>query len=206
MNKNILFLTQFKCLQNNNKYLHNIFFKIYRAIPKTWKYHSDYFKVLNVLHESELRMKRKVELELKIQLANLLKEALMNVKFYKETIKIQPSEINPMNVYSILEEFPVGVKSQDCFIRNYPHNLTIELLYDMGLIGTILYYLPFLHLLFFSFSHRKYPNRSDDCVLFTILAVLFILYEQTSGDLYSNTLPYIFTACAANSIGKKNFA
>ena len=86
------------------------------------------------------------------------------------------------------------------FSRHYPHNLTVELMFEMGLIGTFLYYLPFLHLLFLNFKKRKTLYKSKDFILFSTLTILFMLYAQTSGDFYANSLPYVFISCAAKSL------
>ncbi len=71
-------------------------------------------------------------------------------------------------------------------IRWYPHNIFIEILYELGLAGLILYFLPLIYGFYRSISKRK------NWVFFVL--VLYFLFAQTSGDITGNNYIPIFLA------------
>lgn len=74
--------------------------------------------------------------------------------------------------------------------RSYPHNITVELLYEIGFIGVICYYLTTLiPLLLFYKNHRVNKEKS---ILASVL-VLFLLYAQTSGNMVGNSFVFVFS-------------
>jgi len=88
----------------------------------------------------------------------------------------------------------VGKSLSGFYVRDYPHNITIELLYELGIVGLILYYLPFVFLLF---SYKQFLNK--EIFVYFILTFVFLLFAQTSGDLQANPVPFIFLALVVSS-------
>jgi O-antigen ligase len=74
--------------------------------------------------------------------------------------------------------------------RSYPHNITIEVLYELGIFGLGLYYLCLLLPLYI-----YKINRGTDSQLGLLMSIhiVFILYSQTSGDFFSNAVPFVFS-------------
>src|SRR5690606_26304668 len=73
--------------------------------------------------------------------------------------------------------------------RDYPHNVNIEMLYEFGIIGVITYNLIIFFPVALALLRR---DRSKLVNAYITLVLLFYLYSQTSGDLVTNTLSFIF--------------
>lgn len=74
-------------------------------------------------------------------------------------------------------------------VTDYPHNIVIEMLYETGLIGVLIYFSPLIipFLLFFKVKHKldkKIP------VLVSCL-FMFLFYAQTSGNMVGNSFVFI---------------
>lgn len=76
-------------------------------------------------------------------------------------------------------------------INSYPHNLTVEILYELGIIGLILFYSPTFISIWFS---KKYKMDESNFSILTTILVLFFLYAQTSGNINGNSFLYVLTA------------
>jgi O-antigen ligase len=72
------------------------------------------------------------------------------------------------------------------YVREYPHNLLIEILYELGIIGIVTLMVQFLFAAILFFKGLK------NWVFFAY--VLHVLFSLTSGDLVSNNLIFIFFA------------
>lgn len=73
--------------------------------------------------------------------------------------------------------------------RDYPHNINIEMLYEFGIIGVLLFNILLIFPLILLVRKR---NRSKLINSYVSLVILFMLYAQTSGDLIVNNIPFIF--------------
>lgn len=73
--------------------------------------------------------------------------------------------------------------------RDYPHNINVEILYEFGIVGVLLYNILLLVPIFFLIRKR---NRSKLINSYISLIILFMLYAQTSGDIIVNNIPFIF--------------
>ncbi|MDZ7860513.1 MAG: O-antigen ligase family protein [Candidatus Krumholzibacteriota bacterium] len=62
--------------------------------------------------------------------------------------------------------------------RWYPHNILLELLYEVGLLGMIIYFIPIFYAVGSTIKQQK------TWIFFAV--VLFFLFAQTSGDLVAN--------------------
>lgn len=96
----------------------------------------------------------------------------------------------------------VGESLSGAFQREYPHNITVELLYELGLLGTILYYSFFMILLV---ALNREQLLIDRYFTYIILIIVFLLHAQTSGDLMSNEMPLVLVAlvCGSNTMKRK---
>jgi hypothetical protein len=83
----------------------------------------------------------------------------------------------------------VGEPIEGTFTRSYPHNVTVELLYELGLLGMLIYYLPFV---VFLFHDRKFLSK--ELFPYVVLVFVFLLHAQTSGDLMANGVPFLLLA------------
>lgn len=80
----------------------------------------------------------------------------------------------------------VGLSLSGSYVRSYPHNITSEVLYELGLLGGFLYYLPFMLLL-----PKLKKLLKCGCGDYLVLLMIFLLHAQTSGDLISNPIPFL---------------
>ena len=78
--------------------------------------------------------------------------------------------------------------------RLYPHNIFMEIILELGLIGLILFVLPFLFLLNdFLITKNKINNEENrQIILWIMLIILFFLNAQVSGDINDNRLLWFF--------------
>lgn len=74
---------------------------------------------------------------------------------------------------------------------SYPHNITIEMLYETGFVGVICYYLPLVIALILFYKERG-KVKEDVAILASVL-LMFLLYAQTSGNMIGNSYVFIFT-------------
>jgi O-Antigen ligase len=72
------------------------------------------------------------------------------------------------------------------YVREYPHNLALELLYEIGLFGLFVFLLQFIFALVLYFKGLK------NWIFFAY--VLHLLFSLTSGDLAANNLIFVFFA------------
>lgn len=100
-------LIHFKNNIKNNKLLYNEFSRLKALFPKRLYYPSCYFLVfqLNSLNETE-EGKIKVDAVLRSRLADLLRDALQNVPYYRDTVKLNWRNIVAENVWEALMQFP----------------------------------------------------------------------------------------------------
>lgn len=85
--------------------------------------------------------------------------------------------------------------------RKYPHNIVLEVLYEFGTIGLLLFLFIFLlpYILFLR-SHRSDKNIA---LLLTIYT-LYLLFSQTSGDITGNSMLFVLTAYLFTTISYCN--
>src|SRR5690606_34402204 len=77
----------------------------------------------------------------------------------------------------------IGSSLGYAYERIYPHNLLIEILFELGLIGLIVFMLQiFYSIKLFYKGHRNW--------LF-VAYILFLFYSLTSGDLVANNFVFI---------------
>ena len=78
--------------------------------------------------------------------------------------------------------------------RLYPHNIFMEIVLELGLLGLILFVLPFLFLLNdFLITKNKINNEENrQIILWIMLIILFFLNAQVSGDINDNRLLWFF--------------
>lgn len=81
-------------------------------------------------------------------------------------------------------------------IRDYPHNLTLEVLYELGLFG-----LAMLGWLFIYPIYVRYKNTGE-INSFTVILLFFIINTQFSGDLLSNTMWIVFAFLTLSSVSR----
>ena len=79
-------------------------------------------------------------------------------------------------------------------IRVYPHNIFVEIILELGILGLILFMLPFLFLLNdFLITKNKISNEESKQIIFWImLVIIFFLNAQVSGDINDNRLLWFF--------------
>lgn len=75
--------------------------------------------------------------------------------------------------------------------RSYPHNIYIEILYEFGFVGFLIFNGLLLSPIFFAMLKKRRPREIDT---FATISILFILYAQTSGDLFANNLMFVFVS------------
>jgi O-antigen ligase len=72
----------------------------------------------------------------------------------------------------------------------YPHNITVELLYELGLVGLLFYYfllsIPF-------WNHKKNKLINKNISIHKTIILMFILYAQTSGNMVGNAFLFTLT-------------
>jgi hypothetical protein len=89
--------------------------------------------------------------------------------------------------------------------NGYPHNIFVELFYENGIIGLIL----FLSLLFSTLWRSIHINNRIERVLFTVSILFFLFASMTSGDIAGNPFLFIFIVyanyCYLNSYIRTNF-
>lgn len=95
--------------------------------------------------------------------------------------------------------FGVGLGGFSYIITNrdiisYPHNIFVEIILELGLLGLILFILPFLFLLndFILTKNKINENEYSQITFWIILTVLFLLNAQVSGDINDNRLLWFF--------------
>ena len=76
----------------------------------------------------------------------------------------------------------------------YPHNIFVEIILELGLIGLILFILPFLFLLndFILTKNKINKNEYIQIIFWIMLTILFLLNAQVSGDINDNRLLWFF--------------
>ncbi|MCK4358653.1 MAG: O-antigen ligase family protein [Candidatus Cloacimonetes bacterium] len=79
-------------------------------------------------------------------------------------------------------------------IRAYPHNIFVEIILELGIIGLVLFILPFLFLLNDFILTKNKINESEygQIIFWIMLTVLFLLNAQVSGDINDNRLLWFF--------------
>ena len=83
--------------------------------------------------------------------------------------------------------FPiVGTYNQ----RYYPHNITVEIFYELGFLGVFLFFL-LIFIPLWLYKKHKIPGGDFGTILALYCLVLF--YSQTSGDLTGNSLIFVFS-------------
>jgi O-antigen ligase len=76
--------------------------------------------------------------------------------------------------------------------NGYPHNIFVELFYENGIIGLLL----FLSLLFSTLWRSVHINNRIKRVLFTVSILFFLFASMTSGDITGNPFLFIFIVYA----------
>lgn len=79
-------------------------------------------------------------------------------------------------------------------IRDYPHNLILEVVYELGVVGFFLLIWLFLYPIHMQYKYKKKINA------YTVILLFFIINAQFSGDLLSNTMWIIFAFLTLSSI------
>jgi hypothetical protein len=95
-----------------------------------------------------------------------------------------------------------GYALSNDYKRTYPHNVIIEVYYEFGIIGVLIYLIPYLLVAvkFFKRVIRRYFIQPDELFILSII-ILSFFYSQTSGDIYTNQYGIIFSFLYLN---KKN--
>jgi len=79
--------------------------------------------------------------------------------------------------------------------RFYPHNIIAEMLYELGILGTIIFILQPIHVFYLYFKNKHN--------IFVYLYFLFLLFSLTSGDLVGNNYLFLFYGLVIISSRKK---
>ena len=95
--------------------------------------------------------------------------------------------------------FGIGVSEFSYISANregklYPHNIFMEIILELGIVGLILFILPFLFLLNdFIITKNKINNEENrQIILWIMLIILFFLNAQVSGSINDNRLLWFF--------------
>lgn len=75
--------------------------------------------------------------------------------------------------------------------KYYPHNVTVELFYELGIIGIFLFYII---LLFPFWLQKKLKRPESEIKIVLAINLMFIFYAQTSGDLTGNSFVFIISS------------
>lgn len=75
---------------------------------------------------------------------------------------------------------------------SYPHNFTVEILYELGLIGFILFHLSLIIAL--GYYSRMRHQKDNKISLVVAITVMFFLFAQTSGNFTANSFIFILPA------------
>ncbi|SFQ39895.1 O-antigen ligase family protein [Caldicoprobacter faecalis] len=111
--------------------------------------------------------------------------AIQRITLYKLSFDAYKSG----NFKSIVVGNGVGTIGQSLgfgYVREYPHNIIIEILYELGFIGLSLFLLQLFTII------KIYLNKTKSWIFYTY--ILFFLCSLTSGDLVSNENIFIYFA------------
>ncbi len=86
--------------------------------------------------------------------------------------------------------YPI-VKNYD--LVSYPHNITIEVLYEAGVLGVILYYLPLLIPFLFLVKEGRFKSSGSEIYISIVILFMYLLYAQTSGNMNGNSFMFVFS-------------
>ncbi len=84
----------------------------------------------------------------------------------------------------------VGIALTGFSVRTYPHNLFVEILFELGILGLLIFML--LIFLGFTLVINNIDSKKNSWVIYAF--ILQILYSMTSGDLASNIQLFQFLA------------
>ena len=79
--------------------------------------------------------------------------------------------------------------------NSYSHNNYAELLYNIGFIGTGIFYLPKIYMVYGLFERIHYENRRWDKLLFS-WCIILLLFDFKCVSYYDTLLNYIWWFCA----------
>lgn len=115
----------------------------------------------------------------------------------RETYLAQSISYLSRNPHKIL--FGIGTGSFSYISKNidarlYPHNIFIEIILEFGIVGILLFILPFIFLIidFIRYRHTFSGYSYSNLVLWIVLTILFFLNAQVSGDINDNRLLWFF--------------
>lgn len=103
---NMKYLDFFKYLVKKSRFGGYLFY----PFPKHYLYTRDYYTIVNLSKEEESGNKIYVDSYLKNRLVHILRDALINVPWYRNNVKIDPNSINVDNVYDMINQFPYLTK------------------------------------------------------------------------------------------------
>lgn len=78
--------------------------------------------------------------------------------------------------------------------RLYPHNIIMEIMIELGIIGLMLFLFPFLFILsdFFKIREKIDKKNYREIIFWVMLTIIFLLNAQVSGDINDNRLLWFF--------------
>lgn len=110
----------------------------------------------------------------RIRILDIMKEGLTNISLFGNGLAT------------------VGELFVNTYERVYPHNLTLELLYEFGVFGLIIFLLPFIYGIIIMVVNIIRGIKQYDWLIW--LFVAYLLFSFTSGDLISNQHVFIMVA------------
>ncbi len=107
------------------KKLKKSYYLLYENVPLSLMMAKGYFKVIELMKNPDTFNENSdfIENTQRELLANILKNALLNVPFYRDNVHINPTEIEPANSLEILQEFPLLDKEE---IMKHPEDFISE--------------------------------------------------------------------------------
>jgi phenylacetate-CoA ligase len=92
----------------------NLYYALYETVPQSLLMRKGYFRVIELMQNPEIYDEKSafVESTQRDLLTKVLKNALLNVPYYRNRVNFSPDDIEPANALEVLKKFPLLDKNE----------------------------------------------------------------------------------------------